>query len=77
MQSMHGNSLLYFLKYSFYMGVFVYMIFFSNNFIYAQNEFESTEENLNVTKSKSHEKKRGCRCIHHALHFQDRLEKCV
>jgi hypothetical protein len=52
---MHGNSLLYFLKYSFYMGVFVYLIFFSNNFIYAQNEFESTEENLNVTKSKSHE----------------------
>jgi len=37
------------------MGVFVYLIFFSNNFIYAQNEFESTEENLNVTKSKSHE----------------------
>lgn len=53
---MHGNSLLYFLKYSFYMGVFVYLIFFSNNFIYAQNEFESTEENLNVTKSKSHER---------------------
>jgi hypothetical protein len=52
---MQGNSLLYFLKYSFYMGVFVYLIFFSNNFIYAQNEFESTEENLNVTKSKSHE----------------------
>ena len=52
---MHGNSLLYFLKYSFYMGVFIYLIFFSNNFIYAQNEFESTEENLNVTKSKSHE----------------------
>jgi len=52
---MHGNSLLYFLKYSFYMGVFVYLIFFSNNFIYAQNEFESTEENLNITKSKSHE----------------------
>lgn len=37
------------------MGVFIYLIFFSNNFIYAQNEFESTEENLNVTKSKSHE----------------------
>ena len=32
------------------------MIFFSNNFIYAQNETESTEENLNVTKSKSHER---------------------
>ncbi len=56
MQSMHGNSLLYFFKYSFYMGVFVYLIFFSNSFIYAQNEFESTEENLNVTKSKSHER---------------------
>lgn len=53
---MHGNSLLYFFKYSFYMGVFVYLIFFSNSFIYAQNEFESTEENLNVTKSKSHER---------------------
>jgi len=38
------------------MGVFVYLIFFSNSFIYAQNEFESTEENLNVTKSKSHER---------------------
>ena len=56
MQSMHGNSLLYFLKYSFYMGEIVYLIFFSNNFIYAQNETESTEENLNVTKSKSHER---------------------
>lgn len=53
---MHGNSLLYFFKFSFYMGVFVYLIFFSNSFIYAQNEFESTEENLNVTKSKSHER---------------------
>jgi len=56
MQSMHANSLLYFFKYSFYMGVFVYLIFFANGFIYAQNEFESTEENLNVTKSKSHER---------------------
>ncbi len=56
MQSMHGSSLLYFLKFSFYIGAFIYLIFFSNNFIYAQNEFESTEENLNVTKSKSHER---------------------
>jgi len=56
MQSMHGNSLLYFLKYSFYMGVFVYLIVFSNNFIYAQNELQSNEDNLNVTKSKSHER---------------------
>jgi hypothetical protein len=56
MQSMHGNSLLYFLKYSFYMGVFVYLIIFSNNFIYAQNELQSNEDNLNVTKSKSHER---------------------
>ena len=31
------------------------MIFFSNNFLYAQNEFESPAETLNVTKSKSHE----------------------
>ena len=53
---MHGSSLLYFLKFSFYIGAFIYLIFFSNNFIYAQNEFESTEENLNVTKSKSHER---------------------
>jgi hypothetical protein len=53
---MHGNSLLYFLKYSFYMGVFVYLIIFSNNFIYAQNELQSNEDNLNVTKSKSHER---------------------
>lgn len=56
MQSMHESSLLYFLKFSFYIGAFIYLIFFSNNFIYAQNEFESTEENLNVTKSKSHER---------------------
>jgi len=56
MQSMHGNSLLYFLKYSFYMGVFVYLIIFSNNFIYAQNELQSNEDNLNVIKSKSHER---------------------
>ena len=55
MHSMHRNSLLYFLKLSSFIGAFIYMIFFSNNFIYAQNEFESTEENLNVTKSKSHE----------------------
>lgn len=55
MQSMHENSLLYFLKFSLFIGAFIYLIFFSNNFIYAQNEFESTEENLNVTKSKSHE----------------------
>jgi len=53
---MHGNSLLYFLKYSFYIGVFVYLIIFSNNFIYAQNELQSNEDNLNVTKSKSHER---------------------
>lgn len=52
---MHENSLLYFLKFSLFIGAFIYLIFFSNNFIYAQNEFESTEENLNVTKSKSHE----------------------
>lgn len=57
MQSMHGNSLLYFLKFSFYINTFfIYLIFFSNNFIYAQNESESTEENLNVTKSKSYER---------------------
>ena len=55
MQSMHENSLFYFLKLSSVIGAFIYLIFFSNNFIYAQNEFESTEENLNVTKSKSHE----------------------
>lgn len=55
MQSMHENSLLYFLKFSSFIGASIYLIFFSNNFIYAQNEFESTEENLNVTKSKSHE----------------------
>jgi hypothetical protein len=55
MQSMHENSLLNFLKFSSFIGASIYLIFFSNNFIYAQNEFESTEENLNVTKSKSHE----------------------
>jgi len=33
----------------------MYMIFFSNNFLYAQNDFESPAETLNVTKSKSHE----------------------
>ena len=38
------------------MGVFVYLIIFSNNFIYAQNELQSNEDNLNVTKSKSHER---------------------
>jgi len=56
MQSMPGNSLLYFLKFSFFIGTFIYMIFFLNNFIYAQNELDSIEENLNVTKSKSHER---------------------
>jgi len=56
MQSMHRNSLLYFLKFSFFIGTFIYMIFFLNNFIYAQNELDSIEENLNVTKSKSHER---------------------
>jgi hypothetical protein len=56
MQSMHGNSLLYFLKFSFFIGTFIYMIFFLNNFIYAQNELDSIEENLNVTKSKGHER---------------------
>jgi hypothetical protein len=55
MQSMHRNSLLYFLKLSSFIGAFIYMIFFSNNFLYAQNEFESPAETLNVTKSKSHE----------------------
>ena len=53
---MPGNSLLYFLKFSFFIGTFIYMIFFLNNFIYAQNELDSIEENLNVTKSKSHER---------------------
>lgn len=53
---MHENSLLYFLKLSSFIGAFIYLIFFSNDFIYAQNELESTEENLNVTKSKSHER---------------------
>ena len=38
------------------MGVFVYLIIFSNNFIYAQNQLQSNEDNLNVTKSKSHER---------------------
>ncbi len=55
MHSMHRNSLLYFLKLSSFIGAFIYMIFFSNNFLYAQNEFESPTETLNVTKSKSHE----------------------
>ena len=55
MHSMHRNSLLYFLKLSSFIGAFIYMIFFSNNFLYAQNEFESPAETLNVTKSKSHE----------------------
>ncbi|HEU5461163.1 MAG TPA: hypothetical protein VFU79_02710 [Nitrososphaeraceae archaeon] len=31
------------------------MIFFSNNILYAQNEFEPPAQTLNVTKSKSHE----------------------
>jgi hypothetical protein len=52
---MHRISLLYFLKLSSFIGAFMYMIFFSNNFLYAQNEFESPAETINVTKSKSHE----------------------
>src|SRR5688572_24710873 len=55
MHSMHRISLLYFLKLSSFIGGFMYMIFFSNNFLYAQNDFESPAETLNVTKSKSHE----------------------
>ena len=53
MQSMYANSILSMLKFSF-IGAFIFLIFL-NTCVSAQNESESIEENLNVTKSKSHE----------------------
>ena len=54
MQSMYANSILSLLKFSF-IGAFIFLIFFSNTCVSAQNESESIEENFDVTKSKSHE----------------------
>lgn len=54
MQSMYANSILSLLKFSF-IGAFIFLIFFLNTCISAQNESESIEENFDVTKSKSHE----------------------
>lgn len=60
MRSMYANSILYFLKFSSFVCAFIFLIFFSYNYLYAQNESESEaesiEENLDVTKSKSHER---------------------
>jgi hypothetical protein len=54
MQSMYANSILSLLKFSF-IGAFIFLIFFLNTCVSAQNESESVEENFDVTKSKSHE----------------------
>ena len=54
MQSMYANSILSMLKFSF-IGAFIFLIFFLNTYVSAQNESESIEENFDVTKSKSHE----------------------
>jgi hypothetical protein len=54
MQSMYANSILSLLKFSF-IGAFIFIIFFLNTCVSAQNESESIEENFDVTKSKSHE----------------------
>jgi hypothetical protein len=54
MQSMYANSILSLLKFSF-IGAFIFLIFFLNICVSAQNESESIEENFDVTKSKSHE----------------------
>ena len=54
MQSMYANSILSLLKFSF-IGVFIFLIFFLNTCVSAQNESEPIEENFDVTKSKSHE----------------------
>ena len=54
MQSMYANSILSLLKFSF-IGAFIFLIFFLNTCVSAQNESESIEENFDVTKSKSHE----------------------
>jgi hypothetical protein len=54
MQSMYANSILSLLKFSF-IGAFIFLIFFLNTCVSAQNESESIEKNFDVTKSKSHE----------------------
>ena len=54
MQSMYANSILSLLKFSF-IGAIIFLIFFLNTSVSAQNESESIEENFDVTKSKSHE----------------------
>jgi len=54
MQSMYANSILSLLKFSF-IGAIIFLIFFFNTYVSAQNESESIEENFDVTKSKSHE----------------------
>ncbi|HEY9485519.1 MAG TPA: hypothetical protein VIQ04_02660 [Nitrososphaeraceae archaeon] len=51
---MYANSILSLLKFSF-IGAFIFLIFFVNTCVSAQNESESIEENFDVTKSKSHE----------------------
>ncbi|HEX6672537.1 MAG TPA: hypothetical protein VF084_09900 [Nitrososphaeraceae archaeon] len=51
---MYANSILSLLKFSF-IGAFIFIIFFLNTCVSAQNESESIEENFDVTKSKSHE----------------------
>jgi len=51
---MYANSILSMLKFSF-IGAFIFIIFFLNTCVSAQNESESIEENFDVTKSKSHE----------------------
>jgi hypothetical protein len=53
MQSMYANSILSLLKFSF-IGAFIFIIFFLNTCVSAQNESESIED-FDVTKSKSHE----------------------
>ena len=57
MQSMYANSILSMLKFSFIGAfiAFIFLIFFLNTYVSAQNESESIEENFDVTKSKSHE----------------------
>jgi hypothetical protein len=54
MQLMYANSILSLLRFSF-IGAFIFLIFFLNTCVSAQNESESIEENFDVTKSKSHE----------------------
>jgi hypothetical protein len=54
MQSMYANSILSLLKFSF-ISAFIFLTFFFNTCVSAQNDSESIEETFDVTKSKSHE----------------------